>query len=307
MEGNEAQAEETAAETVTVAEVVETGSDAELDQAAATWEAEQAQEVTTQAEETVPERTEAATETVEATGEEEVAKVEEVTPPAKEEQTEGEKLAHEENSRLGRKVASMGGQMEQLQASIEQLIAAQNPATAEAEEEFFELPTTKAEFEQMVSNAETKRTTDADENQKTYTKNYLQSTDKIGELEDAASHKEVMEELSKNGGEFNIRHTNDANADAMRNYYQAKAHLLQGKVTTLSAPKPKENPLQGKPASGALGVGSPEKKAGKAVKPIQLSDEAKEFLEDSKRQGHSLSQEEVLKALSKTQGRPAHV
>ena len=97
--------------------------------------------------------------------------------------------------------------------------------------------------------------------------------------------KKIEDEMLAN---FNVRHSNDPQLDAERNFLRAENSLLKNRPPE----KPQTNLRQGKPTGGASGTTTAQRKAGA----VKLDPIAAEFVAELKK-NNDWSDEDVSKAL----------
>lgn len=204
--------------------------------------------------------------------------------------------------RLGKKVESLKAQMDELQRTLTaQTVRA--PQVQETEDDFV-LPDTKSEFEKMVATQVTRlegnRAIQMKADKVKYEYDYLA---KLEVFEKDPSFQEVTEELFQNNSSFNKSHerngTWDGALDAEINYANAKNFILQKKLTELSKPKAKENPLKGKAAAAPLGVGGDTRVGAKTEKTPTLDAAAQSFVDHMRDRGEKMSDSFIKKAMER--------
>jgi hypothetical protein len=226
------------------------------------------------------EESEVAPAEVEAEAQTEEAPPEEIVPD--------EPVDNAARSKLGREVANLKRNMEVLQqqnALLAQLLAhsqAQQPQDPlqrqqppEGEDDDF-IPTTKRELAEWMQQQWLQQQQVQAASQKKYELGYRQTLDSLraAEGDDAEWFDEAHDLCTKPNAPFNRRISGNAQSDAMANYYAAKAEILQKRLRT---PKPKVNPLAGKPPKAPLGAPPTQTASVKAPQLKKLDEHAKSF------------------------------
>lgn len=160
-----------------------------------------------------------------------------------------------ERSKLGRKVKSLEDTLQTLMEKLDQTIASPKPDSDElADEDDFDIPTTKEEFVKLVEEYEREKGTKV----KQYESGYIQKVNELWADEEEDVQKEIEEELLKN---FNKKYSDDPERDAEINYLKAERSYLKKINSALKTDKPKVNPLKGEGKPAPVGGASESRRA----------------------------------------------
>ena len=234
--------------------------------------------------------------TGEEVGEEVAAEETEEVAEEEAEDTPEEPEDNAERSRLGRRVSELEGELRQsridnknkFNETLEKLNSFLGKGEDTEEEEFFELPETKADLDKLIKesvnslrNAEDEQ---VDVDAKAYQDGYVDTVMNL--LDGDPDGKELYELI--NSDDFNIKHSK-ANTmqggimDAAKNLMAAKAQLSQGTA--------KKIPLKGGKAPANLGGGGGDKIPKAAKKMPKLDAAAAQYVKDT-----NMPDEQVIKA-----------
>lgn len=167
-------------------------------------------------------------------------------------------------SNLGRKVKALDDQIADINnkfSRIEELLSKR----AEPIEEDDDTPYLTVKQYQKIKKEEEQAVTQ-------YNSDYIRAEVDVGlELEvTEKEHEEILKEVREN---YFQKHSNDAKADAAKNYMKAYTAILKRKA---NGGKP--NPLKGNPPSGPLGGLDPSKGGEPTEKTVKLDPHAAEFI-----------------------------
>ena len=209
-------------------------------------------------------------------------KAEEVKEEVKEEKKEvkPDPEDNRERSQLGRKVKLLEDTLSAISSKIDQLVTQKPDPEPEFEDD---VPITKKELAKYLSQQAEKQTQD----RQTYVNEYLRHEAVLGMNMEDAEYGEVVEERLKN---FDVRHSNNAKADAELNFAKAQAAVLKRKLSGLGK---KANPLKGEKPSGPLGGPVETKNQEHAKKVVRLDEHAASFAKSM-----GLSDDKVQKYLA---------
>jgi hypothetical protein len=172
-----------------------------------------------------------AAEAPEAEKPEEAAPQEEAVAEA-EEPEEEEELDHKSKSKLGRNIKGLRSQMDAIMARLDQMQAPAKAEPAHVEtEEMPETISTPADIDKYLS-AKEKR---LQQEKLSYESGYLKQVQGLSKANEDM-HEEIFAEMMQN---FNVRHSNDASVDARINYAEAKAAVLNNKLSEKAGGLPK--------------------------------------------------------------------
>jgi len=240
-------------------------------------------------------------ETTEETTEEEVdeevaAEEEEETSSEEAEEAPEEPEDNAERSRLGRRVSELETELRtsrqesenKLNETLEKLNSFLGKKEEPEEEEFFELPETKADLnkliQEQVTAIRTAEDSQASDATKKYEEGYLTT---VGSLLDGDPDSQAIVDLIQSD-ELNIKHSKvdtmqGGVMDAAKNIMAAKAQLSQGTA--------KKIPLKNEKPRAPLGGGGGDKPPVVAKKMPKLDAAAAQFVKDT-----NMSDEKVIKA-----------
>lgn len=274
-------------------------TDEMLDRAAEGVDEEVVEEETT--EESTEEETDEVSEEEEVESGEEPSE-EEVEETVETESEEAEDLPEEpednsERSRLGRKVKELEDALlkskteseEKLNATLEKLNAFLGKAAEPEEEEFFEMPETKADFDRLVRERiealKQEETTQVSQKSKEYEAGYIDTVKSL--LSGDEDEQAIFDILD---AEFNVRHSEvesleSGMKDAAKNVLAAKTKLLQSKDV-------KKVPLKGGKPKAPLGGETGSKMPAKTKPVPKLDPVAAEFARET-----GMTDEAIIKAL----------
>ena len=192
-----------------------------------------------------------------------------------------EELEHEERSGLGRKLVKIEQDLRNQISAITEELSKTRAKAPPPEDKAWQIPETESEamaqVERIIEERDRKKQTESLK----YQKEYLETTERLGTIEEESMHAEVMKELLNPSSPFNIRRLDiyDPLGDAERNYYKAKTAVLSNKLKSFSTrPVERENPLKGKAPTGPIGVSGTTKVTPKSAPPIELDEYAKNFI-----------------------------
>ncbi len=235
-------------------------------------------------------------ETTEEEAEEEVAEgetEEEATEEVEDAPEEPEDNA--ERSRLGRRVSELETALLQsqqesetkLNATLEKLNSFLGKNEETEEEEFFELPETKADLDKLikesVSAIKQEETTQSSKEAEAYQKGYV---DTVMNLIDDDGDREALLDLIQSD-DFNIKHSKvdtmqGGVMDAAKNVMAAKSQLSQGTV--------KKIPLKGEKPRAPLGGGGGDKTPQATKKRPKLDATSEQYVKDT-----NMSDDDVIR------------
>ncbi len=170
---------------------------------------------------------------------------------------------HGERSRMGRRVARMEQQFEQIISKLDSINYPQDrgtirsrETTIENNEEIPEIVSTPQDVERVINARDRK----IQEEQTKYEGEYISTLNKLRPKdmdvkEEAELHEETLSLMEKEWKVFGLRHSNYPNMDAELNYSKAKAAILSKKM---ASPKPIRPNVKGERpvVSTSLSVGS---------------------------------------------------
>lgn len=182
-------------------------------------------------------------------------------------------------SNLGRKLAAMEANQQELMDKIDSLTYPNSSDNDEDDD--FEIPTTREEFNAAFEAAKARDLKAAQEKQTRYQKGYLEAVDKLAG-EDPVYHEEVYKEMMAN---FNVKLSDNPALDAEVNYSKAEAAVLRNKFGV------KKSPLKGN--TEYTNTQSPQKMVQKkSSKPTKLTGIEEEY---AKMMG--MTEEQISKAM----------
>lgn len=223
-------------------------------------------------------------EAAETSEEKEVPPVEE---PATEHPTEDVEVKdHKESSKLGRKVKGLEEQLRQMRALLEEKSKAHETSSLEMPE----VVSTPEDVEQVLQAREQK----SQKVRVEYERNYLKQVDSLKSVtEDDELHEEIVNELVSNK-QFNVLHDiNNPFADARVNYAEAKAFVLQKKLSGPTAKVPHRE-TSGKPP--VQPAASTTRTPSRPVVMPKLDEETQNYVNYLRKQG--MSEDDIAKELA---------
>lgn len=223
-------------------------------------------------------------------GQEQQQQSEQQQSEQEQEQGQEEPTDHQTRSALGRKVKNiedrLNAEMELISGKLDQLMDNNRTSSGDqgGEEEEF-IPTTRKELDdylnQRLQEREQQKTTASQQYNTTYLKT-------VGTYQNDEDYDAICKELDTN---FNVRRSDNAEADAHRNYLEASRAYYRKKIKTSQ----KENPLKGNQKSDLpLGSGSENERQEEQETPLpKLDDMAVDFIKST-----GMSEDSVKKALT---------
>jgi len=201
----------------------------------------------------------------------EATEAEESATETEKEVSEEEKEEQKERSRLGRRLSKMEQTLSDFMERTGQVLETYQPR----EEKVTKQTLTELQDDDIVTVRDLKRLLSEEQNrtmtaQKEYEGGYVRHLKTLGGDEDPDLNEEIVKEMMTN---FNIRHSNDPQADAERNYYRAARVVLK------KATPDKKNPLKGEKPKGATGVGGDTALKDRDLPIPELDEYAKEFVQ----------------------------
>lgn len=201
-----------------------------------------------------------------------------------------------DRSRLGRRVAGMERQINDLVGAIDRLVALkeQRPKDMEPEPEPDpDEPLTLRQMERVITAREQKRVQDS----RNYTASYVKTVWQLGQEEDDATLDEIAKELDDTATYHRL--SNDAVVDAERNYHKAAKAIYARRLAAVS--KKKESPLERNKDKMELHTktGAETRVPAREAKLPELDDDAKDFLKYVAKGGKGFTEDDIREALNK--------
>jgi len=234
-------------------------------------------------------------------GDKESDKVDEPEKKAPDEDIDPDKVEDEpksntDRSRLGRRVAGMERQINDLVGAINKFVAVQGqPKDIKPDEVELDLdePLTLRQMQDYFAKESQRRVEDS----KSYTSSYVKTVWQLGQDEDDATLDEIAKELDDTTTYH--RWSNDPTVDAERNYNRAARTVLARKLEAVA--KRKESPLDKNknkekvPTKTGADTKVPEREA----KLPELDGDAKDFLKYIAKGGKGFTEDDIRDALSR--------
>jgi len=203
----------------------------------------------------------------------EATEAEESATETEKEVPEEKKEEQKERSRFGRRLSKMEQTLFDFMERTGQVL--ENFQRQPMEEKVTKQTLNELQDDDIVTVRDLKRLWSEEQNktmtaQKEYESGYVRHLKTIGGDEDPDLNEEIVKEMMTN---FNIRHSNDPQADAERNYYRAARVVLK------KATPDKKNPLKGEKPKGATGVGGDTALKDRDLPIPELDEYAKEFVQ----------------------------
>ena len=228
---------------------------------------------------------------------EEIAKEVDESPAGNiliEEEVPEEPDDHGERSQLGRRVGeidrNLTSQIEQMQDKMDSFLKGvesarpqQQPAPMYDDNE--EIPMTMGDLNKWYNNRVQHDRQRASEDTTRYESGYRETFSKLASKTEPEEAKKIEDEMLAN---FNVRHSNDPQLDAERNFLRAENAVLRNRPPE----KPQTNLRQSTPKGGASNTATAQRKAGA----VKLDPIAAEFVAELKK-NNDWSDEDVSKAL----------
>jgi hypothetical protein len=175
-------------------------------------------------------------------------------------------------SQLGRKVKYMEDTMNETLGKLDAFLQSQSqpqyqqpqyapPVQEEVEEEFL----TNRNVGSVIENYMTQHQSQQSQEQARYENDYVKMTNRLASEVDETDYTEINTEMMTN---FNVRHGNDASADAERNWLRAERAVLRKR----QANPVRKAPLKQEKPSAPLGGGSVQNASAKKVKMPKFDD-----------------------------------
>ena len=201
---------------------------------------------------------------------------------------------HGERSALGRKVGDnyreltneleqMKRELDSFKQGVQSVQPQQPPAPAYDDNEM--LPETMGELNRWYENRVQHDRQQQTEDTTRYESGYRDTFSELSRGLEPTEAKKIEDEMLAN---YNVRHSNDPQLDAERNFLRAENALLKNRPPE----KPQTNLRQGKPTGGASGTTTAQRKASA----VKLDPVAAEFVAELKK-NNDWSDEDVSKAL----------
>jgi len=209
---------------------------------------------------------------------------------------EDEPKSNTDRSRLGRRVAGMERQINDLVGAINKFVAVQGqPKDIKPDEVELDLdePLTLRQMQDYFAKESQRRVEDS----KSYTSSYVKTVWQLGQDEDDATLDEIAKELDDTTTYH--RWSNDPTVDAERNYNRAARTVLARKLEAVA--KKKESPLDKNknkekvPTKTGADTKVPEREA----KLPELDGDAKDFLKYIAKGGKGFTEDDIRDALSR--------
>jgi len=176
-------------------------------------------------------------------------------------------------SNLGRKVKYLEGSLTEMQRQNQELIDKMNavlgsqrmPQSNQEEEDDELAPSSKNELRSFMQQEMVRQRTFEEQSQAQYEQGYVKTINKLGSEVGETEYNDIYSEMMKN---HNIRHSDNAAADAEMNWLKAERAILRKKT----ANPVRSNPLKGNAPKAPLGGSSGETVIDKARKLPKFDD-----------------------------------
>lgn len=207
--------------------------------------------------------------------------VEEPARAEAKESDEEEVIDHKESSKLGRKFKGLESRFDQILARLDQIGKPETKQEPIEEPEFF---ATREDLDKYFHAKEQR----SKQERSQYEQAYIQQIQKFEETNEDL-HEEIFAEMMQN---YNVKHSSNALSDARVNYAEAKASVLQRKVS--SKPKvPTRDRAETAPVQPAA---SSTRTAAKTFAMPKLDAQAQSYVDYLRRSG--MSDEDIAKELA---------